>query len=86
MPIYEYQCPKCQHTFEKLVKLGENPQCPACEFDAPERLQSFSAAISTNKTRSQAIGNARARSSVIKKEQDQAQREYEKHIREDHHH
>lgn len=33
MPIYEYQCPKCQHVFEEMVSLsqahGEEP-CPLC--------------------------------------------------------
>lgn len=31
MPIYEYQCPACEHAFEKLVKMGaEPPPCPEC--------------------------------------------------------
>ena len=31
MPIYEYQCAKCRHDFEKLV-FGQNPEvaCPDC--------------------------------------------------------
>jgi putative FmdB family regulatory protein len=32
MPIYEYACPKCGHTFEKLQKFGDAaPPCPKCE-------------------------------------------------------
>jgi putative FmdB family regulatory protein len=32
MPIYEYRCKKCEHKFEKLVKLGVLPPfCPKCE-------------------------------------------------------
>ena len=38
MPIYEYQCPKCQHRFEEWVKLadahGQEP-CPKCGTPAP---------------------------------------------------
>lgn len=38
MPIYEYQCPKCQHTFEEWVKasdsLGQEP-CPKCGESSP---------------------------------------------------
>ena len=38
MPIYEYQCHKCQHRFEEWVKLadahGQEP-CPKCGTPAP---------------------------------------------------
>ena len=32
MPIYEYQCTKCEHKMEALQKMGEKPlqDCPAC--------------------------------------------------------
>src|SRR5262245_54954004 len=32
MPMYDFecQCPTCQHTFERLVPLGEMPRCPEC--------------------------------------------------------
>ena len=32
MPIYEYQCTKCQHKLEALQKMSEKPlrDCPAC--------------------------------------------------------
>jgi putative FmdB family regulatory protein len=42
MPIFEYTCPKCGKTFEKLV-LGRNqgpPPCPHC--GAKKVLQQFS--------------------------------------------
>jgi len=33
MPIYEYQCKKCNHRLEKLQKVTDSPlvDCPACE-------------------------------------------------------
>lgn len=38
MPIYEYQCPKCQHVFEEWVKAsdahGQEP-CPQCGAPSP---------------------------------------------------
>ena len=38
MPIYEYQCPQCQHRFEEWVKSpsdqGEEP-CPKCGTASP---------------------------------------------------
>lgn len=32
MPIYEYQCTKCQHEMEALRKISDEPlvDCPAC--------------------------------------------------------
>ena len=32
MPIYEYQCEKCDHQFDTLQKLSEKPlkKCPEC--------------------------------------------------------
>ena len=38
MPIYEYQCPKCQHTFEEWVKASESQgqePCPKCGEPSP---------------------------------------------------
>lgn len=32
MPVHDYQCEVCQHTFEDLVKLEQpNPACPKCQ-------------------------------------------------------
>jgi putative FmdB family regulatory protein len=32
MPLYEYQCKKCKHRFEKIVKFSDKPikKCPEC--------------------------------------------------------
>ena len=32
MPLYEYQCTKCKHTFEKIQKFSDPPvtDCPQC--------------------------------------------------------
>lgn len=86
MPIYEYQCQQCGQQFEKLVRGNENPACPACEAPVAERLFSLSVGISTAKTRSRSISVARRAAGEVKKEKDQAQREYERHIREEHGH
>lgn len=41
MPVYEYQCPKCQHVFEEMVSLsqahGEEP-CPLCGAPSPRMI------------------------------------------------
>ena len=31
MPIYGYDCNKCGHEFETLVRSSEAPSCPSCE-------------------------------------------------------
>lgn len=40
MPIYEYQCEACGHTFEELQKITDAPlvHCPVCEKDEVRRL------------------------------------------------
>ena len=32
LPLYEYQCTKCKHTFEKIQKFSDPPvtKCPEC--------------------------------------------------------
>lgn len=31
MPVYEYRCTRCQHTFERYQMVGEAaPECPEC--------------------------------------------------------
>lgn len=36
MPIYEYQCQSCNHAFEKLQKISDDPllECPECHQNA----------------------------------------------------
>lgn len=48
MPLYEYQCQKCDHTFEKLVQGNELPHCPECQSPKLERLLSVPAKPGTS--------------------------------------
>ena len=43
MPMYEYACKKCAHTFETLVFDGEKVECPECQSERLERLFSLPA-------------------------------------------
>ena len=43
MPMYEYACKKCEHTFETLVFNGEKVECPQCQSERLERLLSVPA-------------------------------------------
>jgi putative FmdB family regulatory protein len=40
MPLFEYQCRACCHSFETLVRNAEQPACPACHSGDIERLLS----------------------------------------------
>jgi putative FmdB family regulatory protein len=78
MPIYEYQCRKCSHQFEALVRPPmDAPACPACQSQDLERLLSMFA-VSSESTKQQALQDGRRRGSKVKKEKDIAQLEYEK--------
>jgi putative FmdB family regulatory protein len=41
MPIYEYQCRKCEKVFEKFQRIGEGGEklvCPYCGEKKPEKI------------------------------------------------
>ena len=40
MPIYEYQCKSCNHSFELIQKISDSPatQCPSCLGNNVEKL------------------------------------------------
>lgn len=42
MPIYEYQCSNCNHTFDLIQKMSDEPatMCPACSKESAVRLVS----------------------------------------------
>ncbi len=83
MPIYLYKCKNCESEFEKLVRLNDTPDCPACESRDLER-QFTAPAISTKKTRDRSFSKARAVAMNTKKEKDHAQAEYERNYIKDH--
>ena len=40
MPLYEYRCPECGHSFEILQRLGAGPDdviCPRCGRKKPDK-------------------------------------------------
>ena len=43
MPLYEYSCRACEHTFEELVFNDESVHCPECASAKVERLLSVPA-------------------------------------------
>ena len=85
MPIYEFLCPQCGHQFEKLVKLNEVPGCPCCSCLKAEKQLTFSAGISTGRTKGKASTEARQINKVRQSEQQMAHAEYLKKHNESHH-
>ena len=50
MPIYEYKCTECGHTFSRLQSIGasaDGVRCPKCKNKNVERLLSSFASTST---------------------------------------
>jgi putative FmdB family regulatory protein len=53
MPLYEYHCEPCDHTFETLVRsAGDVPRCPRCGGIDLTKLLSAPAAAQTGGRRS----------------------------------
>jgi len=76
IPIYEYSCQACGHTFEALVRGAGKPACPRCESADLERLFSLPTVQSTG-TRDMAMRAARRRDQRQGQERMRTQREYE---------
>ena len=76
MPIYDFRCPSCQHRFEELVKVDAIPPCPACGAAEVQRLESYSATVSTDGSRQRSLSAARKKAGATKREQDHAHQEY----------
>ncbi|MCJ7734668.1 MAG: zinc ribbon domain-containing protein [Anaerolineales bacterium] len=55
MPLYEYQCPGCGETFDKLVSFSEAdkiPVCPKCGEQNTRKMISAAAMIGGSSSRS----------------------------------
>lgn len=48
MPIYDFHCPKCQHTFEELSSPHEVAPCPQCGNVETERRVSAPSPVLNN--------------------------------------
>ena len=78
MPIFEYRCQDCGHTFELLVLKTTSPACTKCQSASLERLLSVPA-VKSESTHALAMKAAKARDTKQASEQNRAQREYELH-------
>jgi putative FmdB family regulatory protein len=77
MPIYDYSCRACSHTFEALVLGGKSPKaCPECQSEELERLMSLPA-VRSESTKEKMLRGARARDKAQAKDMAHEQRKYE---------
>jgi putative FmdB family regulatory protein len=68
MPLYEYQCRKCQHQFEVLIlKSSLAPLCPACSGSDLEQLISR-CAVSSEASRQASLATAHRRAAAVRNE------------------
>lgn len=78
MPLYEFECRRCGHKFETLVRDANPPWCPACESHDLKRLLSMFAVDSAS-TRTSARNEARRQSSNLQREKRIAEHEEAHH-------
>jgi putative FmdB family regulatory protein len=83
MPLYDYECRKCGHEFEALIRTGDTPVCASCGSPELERLLS-GFAVSSDHTRQLNLAAGRKHLAKEKRDKAVAQAEYEKHHREHH--
>ena len=76
MPVYDFSCRACGHTFEALVRGDAKPACPSCQGQDLERLLSLPA-IRSEGTRRLALKAAKKRDANQGEERVQEQIRYE---------
>lgn len=81
MPIYEYTCRGCGHTFERLVLDGNPGVCPSCDGRDLERQWSLFA-VDSEGTRQAHMKTARQQAKKVQRDKAHAEHEAIHH----HHH
>lgn len=85
MPLYDYRCRACGHTFEALVRNDIAPtECEKCHAADLERLPSVFAASSSEKRQASADAKRHKAAAIGRQETMAEQREIEHHRKEDH--
>ena len=84
VPIYDFQCRKCGHEFEAVVRPPDPPECPACQSrELEKRLSSF-AVSSPEKKRAVADRQVKKAASDERRVQHERDAHAEKHRHEEH--
>ena len=85
LPLHEYECRACGHTFELLVRGSTTPACPSCRSEDLERLLS-GFAVSSETMRESALQSARRHVAQSRNRRDKLHAEAEHtlgHLQED---
>jgi len=91
VPLYDFRCRACRHTFEALVRVNQEgsgflppSECPSCGAADLERLPSVFAATSPEKRQAAASAKVQKDAKQGRLENIATDREAEAHRREDH--
>jgi len=85
MPLYDFRCRACGHTFEALVRNDTPPgECVQCRAADLERLPSVFAATSREKLQAAADSKRHRAANVARQDNAAEEREIEHHRQEDH--
>jgi putative FmdB family regulatory protein len=84
VPLFDYRCRACGHTFEALVLHGRQPACATCQSADLEKLPSTFAPSSAERTRAAATAQRRRAAAIGAQENMATEREADAHRREDH--
>jgi putative FmdB family regulatory protein len=91
MPLYDFRCRACSHTFEALVRINPDgggfpppSECPKCGAADLERLPSVFAPSSAEKRQAAASAKVTKDAKQGHRDNIQIDREAEAHRREDH--
>jgi len=76
MPIFEYSCKACEHSFELWVRADTVPACPACGSVELEKLLSLPRVHSAG-TRERSLASAKRRDAKQANERMHTRLEYE---------
>jgi putative FmdB family regulatory protein len=84
MPLYDYKCRQCGHTFEALVRPGSTAACRSCGSpDVEQLLSSF--AVSSDGTHKAHVASARKNAENTRSAKRHTEHEYmRKHLHDDH--
>jgi putative FmdB family regulatory protein len=75
LPLFDFTCRSCNHTFEALV-LKRTPKCPECGSEDLEKLLSMPV-VHSEGTHARVMGKAKQQEKKTAAEREHAQRQYE---------
>ena len=81
MPIFEYECKKCHHTFEFLILPSDpkEPACPSCHSRKLEKVISIFGLSTPSTRKANAKKSIAAQKAAHKDQAIEEHREYHKH-------